>query len=280
MELKYTKDLIYKNCADRIAAKQTEKGLSNRNIYPNESKIIGRIKNCDIRKDRNPYLIQDSVLNKIVSKLDFGSPQDVLWGTQEEINYYLPVLFQHIVFDMLSTASEYKDKINEILCRYVPYARYLAYHHLLFECKSPIPEIELSFLYDINDIEAKLCIDTKIDEAIAHLFSLCRKDFMKIYLEFVNEISSFKKWDNKLLKWIDKDFFPMLQPYAPTANSIGVRIKTLLSCDYSYLSNILFSKENNNADKEAMKKLITATDDYILKLEEIQAKCANKNLFR
>ncbi len=276
MEFTGTKDLIYKNCSIRIAEKIKEENISYRKLYPPNPKIIGHILKCQINKKRNPYLIQNAVLCEIKDKLNFDSNQEILWGSHKEIAFYLPIIFQHLIFDLLSPSSEYKDKIDNILCRYVPYARYSAYYHLLFETESPIPGFEPSLLYNVNEFDMRMNIEAMTDKAIVHLFLLCKNNFFQLFLTFTDSHDTFRSWDNDLKKWVDKYFIKMLESYAPTSNALGTRIRNIINSDYLYIP---FIDPITNKNSQSMKDLISATDKYIQELENIQANCYDQNLF-
>lgn len=252
--------------------------ISHRKLYPPNPKIIGRILRCEIDK-RNPYLIQYAVLCEIRDKLDFDSNQEILWGSHEEIAFYLPVIFQHLILDLLSPSSEYKDETDSILCRYVPYARYSAYYHLLFESESPIPGFHPSDFYNVDEFEAKMNIDAMADKAIVHLFLLCKDNFLELFLAFTDSHDTFKFWDGELKKWIDEYFIRMLRCYAPTSNALGTRIRNIINSDYLYIPSISPVTNQSNPNVQSMKDLILATEKYIQELEKIQANCIDQNLF-
>lgn len=71
----------------------------------------------------------------------------------------------------------------------------------------------------------------------------------------------------------------MIRHYAPTQNSLGVRIKNIINSDYLYISKFNNSTYQFNNDLLFMKKLIIATEKYIFELEKIQANCTDKDLF-
>jgi hypothetical protein len=286
MVFTYTKDLIYKNCSRRIDEKIREKNkeksknknISHRKLYPPNPKIIGRILRCETDK-RNPYLIQYAVLCEVRDKLDFDSNQEILWGSHEEIALNLPLIFQQLILDLLSPSSEYKDEIDNILCRYVPYARYSAYYHLLFESESPIPGFHPSDFYNVNEFEAKMNIDAMADKAIVHLFSLCKDNFFELFLTFTDSHDTFKFWDDEIKKWVNEYFIKMLECYTPTSNALGTRIRNIINSDYLYIPSIDSITNQSNPNAQSMKDLLSATEKYIQELEKIQANCIDQNLF-
>lgn len=273
MEFKFTTKYIYKSCSERISKRIEEKNISHRSIYKDESKIIGRIRRSEL-SDRNKYLIQDKVLEAINEKLEFNNKQAVLWGTDEEIKQNLIIIFQCLVFDLISTDSPFKDTVNDILCYYTPYARYLGYYKILFEAKSPINGIEMSDLYNVEIYSAINTIESIADEAINYLFYQCYKDFKKRYFNFVKKHNSFSKWTYRLEDWVKEDLIPMLSQYKPPENDLGRRILKLIVSDYKYIPNI--KTHTNTIEVEKYKRLISATERYITELEEISLSTKNK----
>lgn len=266
MKFKFTTEYIYKSCSERINKRIEEKQLSHRSIYKNESKIIGRIRRCEI-SDRNKYLIQDNVLDAINKKLEFNDIQAILWGTEEEIKQNLIIIFQCLLFDLISAESPFKDTINDILCGYIPYARYLGYYKILFETKSPINGIKMSELYNVDIFNAINTIDSFADTAINYLFAQCNEDFKEKFLHFTKNHNSFSRWTYRLEEWVEKDLIPMLLKFKPSENDLGRRILKLISTDYQLIPHIKMSKDI--IEIENFKKLISATDRYITELEDI-----------
>lgn len=278
LNLELTKQLIYENCAERIRNRIKEKNVTHKYIYESDPKIISRIINCDISEKRNPYLIQDAVLYEITQKLEFNNKQEVLWGTYEEIEYNLIIIFQRIILDILSSQNDLKPEIDDILCTYVPYARYSAYQHILFETKLPTPDLVFSRMYNRDELGMKMTIDAKVSEAINHIFSLCRKEFKRKYFHFTSEMKTFSKWDKKMAMWIAEDFMGIIKPYTPRPDSLGMRIKRLLISDYSLIPNVFLSYTLPTQDIEPLNELLQATEKYVANLEKIYENCDKKSL--
>lgn len=270
MDLKYTKEFIYINCAKRISEKIEEKGLSHRAIYRADPKMIGRIRRCQIKENRNTYLIQDSIRDCLKDKLEFDTFKDMLWGTDEEIGeeISLRLLFQSIILDLISPSSEYKNIVNEILCGYVPFARYSGLYQILFESGISIAQETITYFYDIDKIDVLTCIDTYADKAIQFLFNKCKSDFLQAFLRFANSTNSYKKWTYKFEKWIEKDLMILLCEYMPNENSFGKRIKGMIHSDYLHIAQLVSSY--NPEEINAIKMLLASTEKYISMLEDIQ----------
>ncbi len=268
INIENTAKYIYSNCSSRITERTIQLGLSNRAIYPVESKIIGRIKRCKIEKKRNPYLIQENVKEVLKDKLNYNSFQDMLWGSDEEIHEYLPTLFLTVMTDLVKKDSPYKDIVNSVLCNYIPYAKYLGYYHVLFECESAIPRDQLFSLYNIDKTDFFLCIDNYFSGAVNYIYYKCHKEFYALYISFVKKHNSFKRWTYRFCEWIKDKLIPLLRKYTPSENSLGNRIKNIIYTDYTHISTYLLT--NDPDEKEAIKLLLMTTGTYIDKLELLQ----------
>lgn len=268
MNLNGTMDFIYKNCADRIALRIKEKKLSHRSIYRADPKIIGRICRCEITKNRNSYLIQDAVRDELKEKLGFDSYQDMLWGTVEDINNQLPVLFLTLLTDLVNDFNPYKDTVNHTLCAYIPYARYLGYYKIIFESKPLLPGFNNAYLYNIDADEMIASVDAMFSNAVNYLYKKCKNQFKEAYLSFINTHDSFKRWIYRFEEWIDSDFIPILLKYVPTENSFGIRILKIIETDFAKIP--LLNIADIPEEIEAIRKIVSSTESYIQALEEIQ----------
>lgn len=212
----------------------------------------------------------------IREKLDFKNNQEILWGTDTEIvENDLPLIFQSIIGDILSSSSDIKDEVRDILCGHIPYARYSTLYQLLYEVESPMIKFELLSLYNIDEV----FVDTKTDEAITYIYSLCEDRFKEKYLEFTDSLDSFSRWTIKMAEWVENEFMKILRIYSPTSNSLGMRIKDLIYSDFHYIPDIILSGSEIEPNLENMKNLVNATNNYIEELENIQRSCTDKNIF-
>lgn len=275
-ELKNTSEIVYRNCAERIRLRIEEKKIKHKDIHKDDPKIISRIINYKINNKKNPYLIQFAVLCNIRENLDFKNNQEILWGTPKEIiEYDLPLMFQNIIRDILSSSSDIRNEVRDILCGYIPYARHSSLYQLLSETESPMIEFELSSLYNIDEV----FVDAKTDEAITYIYSLCEDKFKEKYLEFTDSLDSFSRWTIKMAEWIEDEFMKILRIYAPTSNSLGMRIRDLIYSDFHYIPDIILSGSEIDPNIVSMKNLVNATNNYIEELENIQRSCTDKNMF-
>jgi len=264
--LEGTKDFIYKNCSDRISHEINARKLSHRSIYKHEPKMIGRICRCIITEKRNPYLVQDSVLYALKEALDFKSYWEILWGTEEEIINHLPVLFLTILAD-LANDDLYKGTINHILCSYLPYARYYGYYKIYFEHEPLLPDFDNSYFFSIFGSDLLSSIDNAFSNAVAHLFNKCDLEFRDAYLDFAKTHNSFKRWPYRFEEWIDATLMPILKQFEPSDSSFSTRILNLIEADFSKIP--LLRLTNDPYELNAIKELLTSTDQYISSLEKL-----------
>lgn len=269
MFLESTSDFIYKNCSDRILQRIKAKNLSHRSIYKQEPKMIGRICRCIVVPKRNPYLIQDSVRDELKEKLDFNSYQEMLWGSEEEIQDNLPALFMMIMSD-LANDNQYKEIINHILCAYIPYVRYYGYYRIFFEYKPLLPDFDNSYFYELDSSELLSSIDNSFSEAVNYIYERCRYKFKDAYMDFVLSHDSFKRWTYRFEEWIDESLMPLLKQYMPEDTSFSARILNMIEADFSKIP--LLKITNDPDELEVLKSLLVSTDKYIDSLEEIYRK--------
>lgn len=223
------------------------------------------------------YLHDLNVRDALKEKLEFNSYQDLLWGTHEEIKQNLRLIFQNLIFDLIAPTSNYKKIINDILCGYIPYARYLGYYNIIFDNHSDVLGINTKYFYDIDKIELLQCIENYADEAICYLFLRCQDDFEKSYLRFTDSHISFKRWTFRLEEWVKEDLIQVLNKYMPSDNSLGKRITKLITSDYLYIP--MLDLTYNSPDSQAIKKLLSATENYICELETIQSIYNTNDIF-
>lgn len=270
MKLETSLNFIYSCCANRINKKIKASDSALDKIYSSDPKILSSIRH-NKRTSRNRFLVPDRVFynpqyeDGLLVKLDFHkSKQEVLWGTDEEIKENLPHIFKKIMLDLLDNQSELDFSIEDILCDFVPYAKYSTYFNLLFSKDNSFPALSYG-VYEDNIIEN---IDISRKNAIKFLYQKCEKDFSETFIKFTQETKSFKKIDKVFNNnFINKLFIPLLKKYIPEENSLGIRVKNLITADLSHVPKLIFPKESN---KKYYQKLICASSEYILKLEQIQ----------
>ncbi len=115
LELSFDKtcELIYKLASARISQKYDEwkKGQSYSNamieFYPTDRKLLGYVLKGESKKD-NPYLLTPKLVEVCLEKLDFNDKNEVYWGQEDEISFYLGGLFTTILLEM----QKYKDYTN------------------------------------------------------------------------------------------------------------------------------------------------------------------------
>ncbi|MGX7367179.1 hypothetical protein [Enterococcus casseliflavus] len=66
----------------------------------------------------NRYLIPDMYVDLLTDKLEFKSKHDLLWGDNEEIKKYAPILFEHLLSDCLEEGVEISSNILSLLSNF------------------------------------------------------------------------------------------------------------------------------------------------------------------
>lgn len=285
MEFTNAKTYIYKKTADRIRFKIKELGKSHFDIYPGDEKIISRILNCKIYKRKNPYLIQDAVLDSyhktrdedgneiyehvgIVPILGYEDKKSVLWGTHSDISEYLPELFRALIYDLIENPSDFPFSIEDILCDHVKYSKYHAYKHLLFDSGNKVP----AFFYGIFENEVNENFNIARDSAIDFLFLKpgLKAAFFTAFTNFISseEADSFSCLDKKIHELLlDPKFILTLEKYRLREDSLGLRVRNIVLGDLSQMKALVFIPQVYNTICE---RLIATSSEYINKLEEYQ----------
>lgn len=269
-------EFFYCRASNRVKEKVTESKLTHREIYMRDSKQISWIINNN-RTKNNRFLITDAVLENcddfgepdgLLAKLPFRNRNEILWGTDDEIECYLPLLFE-LLWDEVS----YQDNPNHIdkelyLCDYIPYAKYSTYWNILFSPNNKYPAL----LYGIYEDDVINNIDSARDEALAFLYTKCKYKFTNIFIKFAYSTDSFHKI-NKVFQhtFIEQLFIPMLLQFAPNESSLGLRVRDLIFSDLSKCGELLFERNNIYNSNSFFSQLINASSTYIVSLEKIQS---------
>lgn len=266
-------EFFYCRASNRIKENVIESKLTHRQIYMRDSKQISWIINNN-RTKNNRFLITDAVLencddfgkpNGLLAKLPFRNRKEILWGTDDEIECYLPLLFE-LLLDEVSVQNTTNHIDKELyLCDYIPYAKYSTYWNILFSQSNIYPAIYYGIMEDdvINNI------DKAKEEAYIFLYNKCKNIFKKIFIEFVEKTDSFHKINQVFLdNFIIAKFIPMLIQNKPNNNSLGIRVKNLIEADLSHVASLVLNEEDIYQKYYA--KLINASSTYIVCLEKLQ----------
>lgn len=294
MNFKNTTNYIYKNCINRVKKRLEKHGLPQISICPSDKSLVSHFFNyekyennaeqCNDKSNplkNNPYLITPKLLNGldesgnacgIVPVLGFKDEYEVLWGTNEEFNNNLHQIFRNIISDLLDMHT-YDIEINNVLCDYVPFAKYFTYLQLILKTHSPVIPY-----YGITEDEILFNIDNAEANAIDFLYSKpdFKKDFKKIFSDFIQQNKLKDKYtniDKKITnRFVQPDLIPLLKKYAPSGDSLGLRVKNIIEHDLAQSKDLILAHEKNHtlSDSEYKKALINASSSYIVKLEEIQ----------
>ncbi|EHM87621.1 hypothetical protein [Thomasclavelia ramosa] len=294
MELKNSLEFIYEKCAFRIKEQKNKLDITALEIYPSDDKMISKITN-NKRTKNNRFLITDRVLecyskdNKekygIVSKLNFNSKSEVLWGDKEEIEKYLQDLFSMIFNDLLENFD--KNELETFFLDYVPYAKYTALNKLLEgkemaekEKRKKVTETNremklFSFMMAYGISEDDVIVNyynyyENKEEIIDYLFLICYKNFKDIFLKFIDNTDSFHKIDKKFSDFVYGSFILMLEKTTDEKISLGKRVYNLILNDMSMSEKLLSNENICNSDTNLMRNRIRVSSRYITELEILQ----------
>lgn len=283
MKSNHSLEFIYENCANRIKERKNKLNITSLEIYPCDDKMISKITN-NKRTKNNRFLITDRVLeyyskdNKeiygIVSKLNFNSKSEVLWGNKKEIQEYLYELF-FMIFDDLLESSD-KNKLETFFLDYVPYAKYTALYKILFRdevAKKELKQFSFLLAYGLSEdevINEYLNFLTDKKEIINYLYKKYDKDFYKIFLSFVNQVQSFHKIDKIFSDFIEEKFIQMLKTKIDERTSLGIRVYNIILEDISMTEKLLSNKNYDDYTSKITRNRIRVSSRYIVELEKLQ----------
>lgn len=274
MNINLIMEFFYKKASKRIREKVNESGLTHRQIYMRDSKQISWIINNNKTRN-NRFLITDAVLENhddfmnpigLLQKLTFNNKREILWGTDEEINKYLPELFRLLWLEVTEDNNPYQLDKELYLCDYVPYAKYSTYWDILYSPENIYPAIK----YGIYEDDIMKNIDLAREYAFKYVYHKCKHDFAEIFFSFANNTTSFHKIDKVFQSsFIEERFIPMLNVYKPDDNSLGIRAKMLIESDLSQCASLVSG--NKKDSKGYLSKLIHISSKYITELEYLQS---------
>lgn len=283
MKSNHSLEFIYENCANRIKERKNKINITSLEIYPCDDKMISKITN-NKRTKNNRFLITDRVLeyyskdNKeiygIVSKLNFNSKSEVLWGNKKEIQEYLYKLFLRIFDDLLESPD--KNKLETFFLDYVPYAKYTALYKILFRdevAKKELKQFSFLLAYGLSEdevINEYLNFLTDKKEIINYLYKKYDKDFYEIFLSFVNQVQSFHKIDKIFSDFIEEKFIQMLKTKIDERTSLGIRVYNIILEDISMTEKLLSNKNYDDYTSKITRNRIRVSSRYIVELEKLQ----------
>lgn len=273
MNIDNVMEFFYEKVSTRIRNRKQEKGLNCIDIYLPDEKLVSKIIS-NKRTKNNPYLLTEAVLLRyvknseikdgILPKLDFKR-KELIWGDSFEISLYLPELFKLLLEEVCRDSSNSID-VELILCDYIPYAHYYSYWNIILSKNAK----GTAFHYCVREDDIITNIWAKRAEAVERLYKKCSNEF---YIEFMklvdNEQIGLKELHKREMQnFIDLQFIPLLKSYNPNENSLGKRVRDIISADLSRCARLISFEENEL--QEYYSKLNTAACDYIEKLRMIQ----------
>lgn len=285
MNMEAIMQFFYKRASERIRRKVESSGKTHAEIYAKDPKQISRIIN-NRRTRINPFLITDAIIDNyakndeesdyvkigLLHNLGFDTVKQILWGSDDEIDEYLPHLFELLWNELPDNDSFYQVDKRWILCDYVPYAEYVTYWELLFAPSNRFTALEFGKKEDdiVNNI------DLAEQEAFSYFYSKCEKGFKEAFHKFSSDTTSFHKID-KVFKegFIDKIFVEMIKKNAPDEYSLGLRVRNLIINDLSLVPHLVYDFQRAGNIDEITKLLLNASSSYICRIKDIQKAMIN-----
>ena len=281
-------EFFYEKASKRVndKIKGKDEKILHSQIYKDDPKQISWIINNN-RTKNNRFLICDAVLGNsiddklvfeygLIPKLGFANRKEVLWGSDREINLYLPELFRLLWDEVTTDPYEYEIDKELFLCDYIPYAKNSVYWNILFSQKNIFP----AMLYGIREDDVINNIDSSREEAFRYLYHRCENSFKEIFKQFASSTRSFHRI-NKIFKdeFIDILFIDMLTRYKPAESSLGLRVRSLITADLSNVAMLIHEYNVNETINDISRQLNNASSTYIILLEKIQKEMVNNQIY-
>lgn len=199
--LSNTLSFMYKLMSNRIMLRYENKKTKLKGDYSfedvvNNAEYMGLIKKVKIKNDKNPYLFSYSIGYQIKENLEFNSTNEIIWGNNQEIEEYSPLLFRNIILDILENSGS--EEINGKPRSYVidVIESNLMNHYEYTLCKFVVEFKSRNDLYDGFKCNYDI-IDTKFDRNIEDVFNYRIMAIAKLYDEisdqFINHILNAKE---------------------------------------------------------------------------------------
>ncbi len=288
MDFERTRNYIYKKCVDRVDKRRIEKQKPQIALCPDDKSLVSHFFNGKCTTN-NPYLVNKRLINTNDEKkgiisgavpiLGFKDEFEVLWGDEKEFKEALYPIFKNIMFDLVSSNSEYNEDIETVLCDYITYSKYSTLLHI-----KNLHNISLLKYFGVLDTAVSPeNMHIYLDHAIKYLYS---KDnfsvsFEKTFYEFANKQKDYKFFDHKIENnYVIPLLIPLIKDYKKT-DSLGLRVKKLIESDISkaieqidlYTPSYQFSPEF-----KLRRHIINASSSYIVELENISELCEKYNI--
>lgn len=250
---------IYKKISLRILNKKKELKKKRFQITDaNNVQMLSNIMHNKRNKKRNPYLLNSKTTYDVVSKLDFKSSYDLIWGENEDLNSILEDLFKYGLKYLQTIDKTKNELIENCLLDYLPYAKISAEFEYALEPLKP----------DIEDVFLNHNI------AIKHLYYGISESFKKAHKSFF-ENKETKKLPQNINKFVETNLPNLLQKYLDDTDNQGKRAYKIMSEIMSYESEDEFDSISHGPEWE-MHQPLTISERPLTEVREEVIEAGNK----
>lgn len=288
MEFPKTRDYVYHKCVERVDERRKAQGKKMIDLCPDDKSLVSHFFKCHTTRN-NPYLITKRLLNVnneeqgvygAVPILGFKDEFEVLWGNDEEFSTNSYDIFKSIVMDIFNSKSkeDYKkedldiiDTIETVLCDDITFAKYSTFFHLK-------EKYQVSTIKYFGILESSISITSMsqyFEDALRYLYHKddFGKSFEKSFYKFTRKYKNYKYFDKRLYEeYVIPKLIPLFKKFMPTSASLGLRVKRLIEDDISKMIEqipALHTSKESSSTFMFNRKIINASSEYIVKLEEI-----------
>lgn len=212
-------ELIFNNISTRVTNRKKQLKKTRSDIT-NESNVqlLSSIMNNQRVPSRNPYLLNASITDDIVSNLNFHSSYELIWGDHSDLD----ILLKQIFYAGISLLKQ-NNLIEECRLTYLPYAKASAKFNFANELEKP----DLETLVEEQEYASEYVffyINDKLKEEHKNFFSK----------------SGTKKINKQLFNFINTTFPRLFSNFLSETNHQGKQVYELMSSIIKYENEDIF----------------------------------------
>ena len=275
---KLTLTTIYANCIRRVSQKLGNK--SQITVCEEDPSLVSFFFNGKITPN-NRYLITKKLLDfhsnelgakiGIVPTLKFQDNFEVLWGSKDEFDQNLFLIFYCIIKDILESNYEHPHIENRLLIQNVLFDNVtFAKYYSLYQIKRAYKLSSILPYFGVNDnLISPSSMGTYLLIALDHLFQKenFKESFSSIFYTFAKERNDYMHLDRRLEQNFLPNLFKLIEHYKPTSDSLGLLVKSHIDNDLTRSIYLLNNTVSSNAQQIAYKELIKQSSQYLAVLE-------------
>ncbi|MCC4342163.1 hypothetical protein [Limosilactobacillus reuteri] len=212
-------ELIFNNISTRVTNRKKQLKKTRSDIT-NESNVqlLSSIMSNQRVPSRNPYLLNASITDDIVSNLNFHSSYELIWGDHSDLD----ILLKQIFYAGISLLKQ-NNLIEECRLTYLPYAKASARFNFANELEKPDLETLVEEQEDASEY-VFFYINDKLKEEHKNFFSK----------------SGTKKINKQLFNFINTTFPRLFSNFLSETNHQGKQVYELMSSIIKYENEDIF----------------------------------------